>query len=728
METNKRGRSFSNSASPSPPSRRKRFSDSEDDDPRKKKGVTRSRPSKSASPGPRDPRRAAKRARRHSPSSSRSSSRSKSHSSSGSDSSRSRSRSRGRVRRHKRRKDRRRHRSRSSSRSSSSSRSPSRTRRRHHRRRRRRDRSRSGSSSDSSSDDEQKGPQLTFKQFLLQQKDDVSPEQAQKMYAQYVKEHKMNKSRRFFERHKAEEWFQERYDPVVIAARRTAQKVTAAATAEKLLKKLRENALNLEDDLPEAKVNGEAGADKENDNGEAGSPKSGDKSDEDSEKVNGVLKTDDKSSPKFKPVTMNGDLKFEDNSLFIQAVPLEVRRAQLEEVLGSVPGFLKVLISDPVPKNRGQRYAWASYSGQDECEKALREINGRKLVFNEDGGHFFLHTMPKRRATRKIKYAGAYTLNPERVKSDLERARRIITKLDLEKGIKDAFEGGFIDALEPGLRRLNFMLMYLREVHIFCYYCGKDYFEEEQLQSKCGKKHARASRSESDSTDIPPWASSLDTTIDLRISSPPADPCTWTHRTTQKLKESNTKFIEKGRYRCGLCAKLFRGSEFIHKHISNKHAKMTEDHLKKVRQTDYLKAFEADPDRSTLEVLDAVLGAGHVAGGAVPVAGGPMGRPVVGGPRMPPPFRPMGMGHVPMAPSIVIPASGKAPYLASRAAPQPFIPHAPFVNQIHRPGGRPDNPDSRRVRSYEDFDRAPPAEEEEEIDYGLGGPKPKLHF
>ena len=44
----------------------------------------------------------------------------------------------------------------------------------------------------------------------MHQSDDVTPQAALKLYEQYKKEFNLSKSRKFFERHKTEEWWEKK--------------------------------------------------------------------------------------------------------------------------------------------------------------------------------------------------------------------------------------------------------------------------------------------------------------------------------------------------------------------------------------------------------------------------------------------------------------------------------------------------------------------------------------
>jgi hypothetical protein len=41
---------------------------------------------------------------------------------------------------------------------------------------------------------------------------------------------------------------------------------------------------------------------------------------------------------------------------------------------------------------------------------------------------------------------------------------------------------------------LDLMLLYLRKVHAYCFYCGEEYDDERMLAAKCGPQHIRSAK------------------------------------------------------------------------------------------------------------------------------------------------------------------------------------------------------------------------------------------
>ncbi|GBG58862.1 hypothetical protein CBR_g261 [Chara braunii] len=73
-------------------------------------------------------------------------------------------------------------------------------------------------SRDSRRSRENGGALLTYKQFIVDLEDDITPEEAQRRYEEYRKEYSETAKRSFFESHREEEWLKEKYDPTVLEA------------------------------------------------------------------------------------------------------------------------------------------------------------------------------------------------------------------------------------------------------------------------------------------------------------------------------------------------------------------------------------------------------------------------------------------------------------------------------------------------------------------------------
>ena len=163
------------------------------------------------------------------------------------------------------------------------------------------------------------------------------------------------------------------------------------------------------------------------------------------------------------------------------------------------------------------------------------------------------------------------------MQEDVQRAGALISRLDEESGLPSfslpAAEGESGDA---DMRRLNTCLSYLRWVHSYCFYCGREYRDVEALINACGMTHRRRTDisggvvSDSDKEEVE--------RIERRVDERTRGDGGWVEderRKLERVKEALLRrYIEQkaeSKWRCVLCNKLFRGEEFVVKHILNKH-------------------------------------------------------------------------------------------------------------------------------------------------------------
>ncbi|PVU94124.1 hypothetical protein BB559_003080 [Furculomyces boomerangus] len=161
-------------------------------------------------------------------------------------------------------------------------------------------------------------------------------------------------------------------------------------------------------------------------------------------------------------------------------------------------------------------------------------------------------------------------------------------------------------------KELDLSIEYLRNVHFYCYYCGNVSENPEDFSRKCATHHYRRVPSQPLSSSTQTnfnWTRTNDTRNKAIIETPDISEI---HKQGGKLyEEADIEFFkdlikpkDKGRYRCMVCEKLFKGETFIRRHILNKHSGLVDNSL--MSEVDFFNNF----------VLDAPsylpLGAGQV--------------------------------------------------------------------------------------------------------------------
>jgi len=165
----------------------------------------------------------------------------------------------------------------------------------------------------------------------------------------------------------------------------------------------------------------------------------------------------------------------------------------------------------------------------------------------------------------------------KRISVDLSNVNSLIRLLDSEKEISPSAD--LLPTL-PDKETLDRGITYLRRVHFFCYYCGEEFEDEDELVGKCGIVHLRGRKIENSSSNSTTNLT-VQTTFenDNRIRSrinKPNNPDVYTGK--QLIQQSKKEFfqkqivkIEENKYRCSLCSKLFRGPAYVEKHLNLKH-------------------------------------------------------------------------------------------------------------------------------------------------------------
>ena len=135
---------------------------------------------------------------------------------------------------------------------------------------------------------------------------------------------------------------------------------------------------------------------------------------------------------------------------------------------------------------------------------------------------------------------------------------------------------------------LDRLIVYMRQIHLFCFYCGEEYDDEDELFKRCAHKHIIGKKKEEFTTEenikLDVWANSLDIKIKQRIEhSDNPDIYTGKQRIENKLEkfyQTHINKIDDEKFRCTICGKLFCGENFVRKHIGLKHS----DSIKQMRE------------------------------------------------------------------------------------------------------------------------------------------------
>lgn len=188
-----------------------------------------------------------------------------------------------------------------------------------------------------------------------------------------------------------------------------------------------------------------------------------------------------------------------------------------------IEGFDYLSLSEPGPNKKFHRIGWISFKEGTDMKKAFEQMDNQKV------DDFVFHLAMNRKdtpQTRAPRIAPDISNTTERLQKDLEQAKEIALALEaiLDEDIhglkavenraqkiiservkpededvvkKDGSEDGKVDDEDSvdrwNLKKsLDLIIVYLRRVHMYCYYCALECDSLEELNKKCAEPHCRA--------------------------------------------------------------------------------------------------------------------------------------------------------------------------------------------------------------------------------------------
>jgi len=301
--------------------------------------------------------------------------------------------------------------------------------------------------------------------------------------------------------------------------------------------------------------------------------------------------------------------------LYFQMIPSKVSRWDILEHFKDIPGFKELFLSDPDPNSNLSRMAWVLFESEESCDNANREFQESTLVLKDLDGFSTLPLKAERDTIKMLPIAPDSASKGDRISRDIQQTADLIKHLDTFWAIvenTDALGNEPLQMLEkdadqrrPSMQ-LDLQLLYLRRVHSVCYYSGEMHNDSMALWTKCGPTFVRRECPELNQMDCETQSPFLDkidesyrhmiTSLDQfelpQVLSEDADPIKslWL-----KDCDEQTVKVEQDRWRCGVCQKMFKGANYVHKHLRNKH----DNRLDIIKQQHYMPrmkvAYLADP-------------------------------------------------------------------------------------------------------------------------------------
>lgn len=345
-----------------------------------------------------------------------------------------------------------------------------------------------------------------------------------------------------------------------------------------------------------------------------------------------------------RPLVLPLRREHQKDTIFMRCIPMNLCREDLTAVLkhgGDGPLTLnlrRLKLGDINPHRSLERFGWAVYDSEETASRALSAVKGVKVISEKtkggsnDGkngksdGDGRIDTEEDLQSTyvidcmlnleRKKKFSQGRILpsefgSAERMRFDVEQSVKMMRCLDSDRKMDpnlNPLTDELLQSLENDGQRLDHIVTYLREVHYFCYYSGNEFLEDptsmppQELRPRPDRgRHM----SEADNRllrridERARWV--LERDYDRpRSNSDNGDAAA--DEVIRKWLNANTKHEGEGRYRCGLPPhKLFKGPEFVHKHLRTKHG----DKMKQMRDKALLDTYRAnfENDASKDEVV-----------------------------------------------------------------------------------------------------------------------------
>ncbi|KAL0082359.1 C2H2-type zinc finger transcription factor [Phycomyces blakesleeanus] len=341
-----------------------------------------------------------------------------------------------------------------------------------------------------------------------------------------------------------------------------------------------------------------------------------------------------------------------ENRLVIKTVPPTIPREKIIEMCSKVEGFDYLALSEPNISKKFHRVGWINFKPGTDIQAAHAQLDSQKV----DDFIFHVAMNKKNQMQSRIpRFTFDISNSHSRLKIDLEQAKELAKRLEQSLGedvrgidtvverakhvIKEQTDVKMESLADEGVnsdgelpeksqpeqelekknikKELDMIIAYLRNVHMYCYYCGLECDSVEELSRKCVEPHYRRVSNERGTVKYPKndkavyWLHNLDQRIDLKLHTP----------TDNKLESLGGKVLEselsnyvktqvhkehEAKYKCkvGDCSKAFKGYDFVEKHIFSKHPEEIEQIKEEVN---YFNNYVCDPNHM-LPVANSVPG------------------------------------------------------------------------------------------------------------------------
>ncbi|KAJ3106741.1 hypothetical protein HDU97_005667 [Phlyctochytrium planicorne] len=534
--------------------------------------------------------------------------------------------------------------------------------------------------------------QMSFRQFCdftrAKSRDRVDDDEIRRKFQTYKEQYQAKLMTAFFDEQKEFEWFREKYHPVESQPLKEQIYTRRRAAVAAFFEEFKEGKL---DEITYDDLSGSSDT-------TADDTKLIDALDTNAEMEDAEPKKDDTAaaSGSSQPVASTLIKETPIHALFIKSIPPNIKRQQVVDLCKDTEGYAGLVFADPRSDKKFHRLGWVVFNEGANLEKALEELNNKKV--DEFTLSLSLNaSQPCRSRLLPIGFSHPDRLerdleNARRLVKALDQEAGIN---NIEGGAADVIEARLNDLVfkkeafqepfreddkmdeedgnhamtldkpvtEASIKKIKLQLdlyiEYLRRIHSYDFYSGieaegpEDFFRRAWinlrkpvpagtnpvLEPVPSKPHLKS--------DYQRFSERLDSRVALRTLI--LSPGSWGGEELEKIGGKNPEVeidnvlakdhvakIEDEKFRCKDCSKLFRGEEFVKKHIRSKHA----DVVAEIRvDIDFYNGYARDPNRVHYQTNFGGAGGGNMGGGGMNMGsggyqqfGGYGGVPVMAGP------------------------------------------------------------------------------------------------
>jgi stress-induced morphogen len=371
-------------------------------------------------------------------------------------------------------------------------------------------------------------------------------------YAEYKEAYAKQAVESFFDQHKSDDWFKEKYHPGL-----------SKANFDRLKERVHENCDRFISDLKEGKFD-ELNLDEFEDVS---------RQDENDEDDAAALKTSSQVPDYLRPALIS----LPSNTLLIKTLPTDRTRAEIEEVCSKVPGFIRLELGEPNPRKNYYRLGWIILAEGTDKAHAIQLIENQKV------GEFKLHVIEPKSFNQSISLAPVLSLSEDRIRVDFAQAKKLVYRFLEKFGLEDPFVmndewqatfadvDGQISPIEKVKYALDVFVTILRRVFYCCYYNAKTFSNFESLIKSCGNICLRSSKESTLENEYPETHDDIISKLTLKEYKEEKIKYRDVEEQTELFVKNSIKHEKEQKYRCAICSKLFKGEEFVAKHIRLKH-------------------------------------------------------------------------------------------------------------------------------------------------------------